>query len=113
MPINNRNHWYFAVFEDGEIVVYDSMRNHEQYYLDNPIFKNAIKFSKLFYQKEYQLVVRSDYPQQDNCYDCGVFLLMGIRDILRKKQWSFHQGDIRFKRVQIAYEVLQETLIYT
>jgi Ulp1 family protease len=49
MPINNRNHWYFAVFEDGEIVVYDSMRNKEQYYLDNPIFKNAIKFSKMFY----------------------------------------------------------------
>lgn len=68
----------------------------------------------MFYEKEYKVVVRMDYPQQDNMYDCGVFMLMGIRDILRQKwEWSFHQGDIRFKRLQIAYEVLEENLIFS
>jgi len=57
--------------------------------------------------------VRTDFPQQNNYYDCGVFMLMGIRDILRDKQWSYHQGDIAFKRIQIAYEILEENLIYT
>lgn len=44
--------------------------------------------------------------------DCGVFMLMGIRDILEDKCWNFHQGDIPFKRIQIAWEVLEEQLIY-
>ncbi len=57
--------------------------------------------------------MRGDYPQQDNYYDCGVFMLMGIRDTLRLKQWSFHQGDIRFKRVQISHEILREKLLFT
>ena len=113
MPVNNRNHWYFAVFEKGELAVYDSMKHNENYYMENPIFKNALKFARTFYDKEYQLVVRSDFPQQDNYYDCGVFMLMGIRDILRHKQWSYHQGDINFKRIQIVQEILKETLIYT
>ena len=113
MPINNRNHWYFAVFDSEGIIVFDSIRNKAQYYFDNPIFKNALKFAKMFYQKDYEIFVQMDYPQQDNSYDCGVFMLMGVRDILRKKQWSYHQGDIRFKRIQIAYEILEERLIYT
>jgi sentrin-specific protease 1 len=113
MPINNRNHWYFAIFDEGEIVVHDSMKHDANYYLENPIFKNALKFSKMFYERQYTLVVRDDYPQQDNHYDCGVFMLMGIRDTLRKKQWTFHQGDIRFKRIQIAHEILEENLIFS
>lgn len=86
MPINNRNHWYFAVFQEGKLVVHDSMKHSENYYIENPIFRNALKFARMFYEQEYQVVVRGDYPQQDNYYDCGVFMLMGIRDILRRKQ---------------------------
>lgn len=66
----------------------------------------------MFYEKDVKLSVRKDYPQQDNSNDCGVFMLNGIRDILRKKQWSYHQGDIRYKRIQISYEILEEKLIY-
>ena len=67
----------------------------------------------MFYGKDFIIRVRKEYPQQKNTYDCGVFLLLGVRDILRSKQWSYNQGDIRFKRVQIASEILKETLIFT
>jgi Ulp1 family protease len=113
MPVNNRNHWYLSVFEKGELVIYDSMKHAEKYYLDNPIFKNALKFAGWFYEQEYCLTVKQSYPQQENYFDCGIFMLMGIRDILRNMQWSFHQGDMRFKRIMIAHEILSETLMYT
>lgn len=113
MPINNRNHWYFAIYENNQITVYDSIKHPNQYYTENPIFKNALNFAKIFYEKDFTLRVRQDYPQQDNSFDCGVFLLMGIRDTLRSKQWSFHQGDIKFKRIQIAFQILKETIIFT
>lgn len=113
MPINNRNHWYFAIYDNNQIVIYDSIKHQHQYYTENPIFKNALNFAKTFYERDFTLRVRSDYPQQDNHYDCGVFLLMGIRDTLRSKQWSFYQGDIKFKRIQIALQILRETIIFT
>jgi len=50
-------------------------------------------------------MVEGGYPQQDNCYDCGVFMLLGIRDLLEGKKWTFRQGDIRYKRVQMASEI--------
>ena len=54
-----------------------------------------------------------DYPQQNNGNDCGVFMLMGIRDtLLGRKNWTYLQGDIRFKRIQLANEVLHETIMF-
>ena len=66
----------------------------------------------MFYEKDYRVATRMDYPQQDNGYDCGVFMLMGIRDILRGNQWSYNQADIRYKRIQTAFEILEEKLMF-
>lgn len=56
-------------------------------------------------------MVSPSYPKQDNGYDCGVFMLMGIRDVMGSKNWTFQQGDIRFKRIQLACEVNNEALL--
>ena len=38
-------------------------------------------------------------------------MLLGIKDILNKwNPWSFKQEDIKFKRIQMATEVLDEKL---
>ena len=41
---------------------------------------------------------------QNNGYDCGVFMICGIRDFInrRGKSWSFDQYDMKYKRYQIA-----------
>jgi hypothetical protein len=40
-------------------------------------------------------------------------MLMGIRDtLLGRKSWTFLQGDIRFKRIQLANEVLHESIMF-
>ena len=49
MPVNDRNHWYFAKFTPTAIIVYDSLKKNAELYLDNPIFKNALKFGKSLY----------------------------------------------------------------
>jgi hypothetical protein len=114
MPVNNNsNHWIFACFHPQQhtLTVYDSLRRPSEQYLVNPIFKNALKFARWFYEAEFRLVVSEDYPQQNNGHDCGVFMLMGVRDVLRGREWSFKQGDMRFKRVQLGCEVYQEELM--
>lgn len=105
MPINLKNHWYFAQFINGILIIYDSIQHREDYYLEQQIFKDALKFAEWFYARPFHLRVCKEYPQQNNGYDCGVFMLLGIKDVLMSKQWSFHQIDIRFKRIQIALEV--------
>lgn len=85
MPVNDRNHWYFAKFTPTSITVYDSLKKPAEIYLDNPIFKNALKFGKSLYGEELALEVCQSYPQQNNGFDCGVFMLMGIRDSLRQR----------------------------
>lgn len=113
MPVNHSNHWYFACFDPVALTltVYDSLRKRPEAYLDNAIFKNALKFGRLLYEADLQLLVSEDYPQQNNGFDCGVFMLMGVRDALRGREWSFRQGDMRFKRIQLACEVYNEELM--
>lgn len=109
MPVNDKNHWYFAKFDPSSLtlIVYDSLRKRPDNYLTNPIFKNALKFARNLYGADLTLTVSEDYPQQSNSYDCGVFMLSGIRDSLRGSEWSFRQGDMRFKRLQLACEVYE------
>ena len=102
VPINDKNHWYFAYLTPDRIEVFDSMRKSGDYYAANPIFRNAVRFGRILFDGEIELGLCQDYPQQDNCYDCGVFMLMGIRDLLSQRRWTYQQGDIRFKRIQIA-----------
>lgn len=49
MPINYGNHWFFATLNPQSIRIYDSLRKKQEYYQEMPIFKNALKFGRLFY----------------------------------------------------------------
>ncbi len=105
LPINHDNkHWYFVKIEPNAMVVYDSLVGSKDasWYLKNQIISNIHKFGNRLYEAEMQVSVCSDFPQQFNGVDCGVFMLAGIRDLLRGVQWTFRQGDISFKRVQLA-----------
>lgn len=85
MPINDSKHWYFVKLEPTSLIVYDSLKKRTEGYLANPIFKNALRLGKNLYGVDLTFEVCSTYPQQDNGNDCGVFMLLGIRDILRAR----------------------------
>lgn len=40
----------------------------------------------MFYDKEHIIDIDLNYPQQQNGSDCGMFLLCGIKDIVRQYQ---------------------------
>ena len=65
----------------------------------------------MFYGGTHEFEVDESYPQQKNMSDCGMFLLCGIKDIVRSyKEWSFDQDDIWRKRYQVAREFLKQKL---
>ena len=56
-------------------------------------------------------MVCEDYPRQTNHYDCGVFMLCGIKDVVRSYfDWSFNRTECKYKRFLICLEVMQERL---
>jgi hypothetical protein len=38
-------------------------------------------------------------------------MLMGIKDVVREVDWNFQQGDINYKRIQLACETISERLM--
>lgn len=103
IPINHNNtHWYFSKLDENTLVIFDSMRKSVEHYQENNIIKSILKFAAELYGKEVVLEVDQGYPQQENGYDCGMFMLMGLRDLMQCSSWSFQQGDIKFKRIQTS-----------
>lgn len=112
MPINESQHWYFAVFQGHNLVIHDSLKKSQTDYARKKIIEDALKFGELHYGRKFQITIQNDYPQQSNNYDCGVFMVLGVRDKLRSKEWSYRQGDIRFKRLQMADEILKQRILF-
>jgi Ulp1 family protease len=73
-----------------------------------PFFLNILKFAGWFYNQDHQIEVSQNYPQQNNGYDCGMFLLCGIKDTFRNynNEWSFSQADMRYKRILFGKEII-------
>ncbi|CAG9331301.1 unnamed protein product [Blepharisma stoltei] len=49
-------------------------------------------------------------PQQDNYYDCGVFMLQTIRCLVEKREFDYSQDQIDFIRKIIVLELKNQTL---
>ena len=64
-------------------------------------------FANRYFGVDHQLELITDYPQQNNDYDCGVMMLFGMKDVSREyKMWSFSVQDCKYKRFQIAHEII-------
>lgn len=110
-PVNCSQHWFFLKVDNYRIYVYDSLsKEKEEAYESNNIILNVKSFTKWYYGTEYLVELCDDFPQQKNGYDCGVFMLFGIKDTVRENPWSFQQRDIRYKRVLLCKELIEETI---
>ena len=59
----------------------------------------------------YKIRSDGDYPQQDNCCDCGVFMLKGIDYISRNMTSNFSTRDMQYFRILITYELILGRLL--
>jgi sentrin-specific protease 1 len=52
-----------------------------------------------------------DCPEQENGYDCGVFVCMFMRSIALRQSFNFNQKDMRGIRYHMAMEIINKTLL--
>jgi NAD+-dependent protein deacetylase SIR2 len=77
IPINNGLHWTFAVItkkkdDSPRWTYYDSLGG-------GPPRKFLSWINKLFYEQKIESLTASPNPGQGNDFDCGLFVLLGIR----------------------------------
>jgi Ulp1 family protease len=50
---------------------------------------NILNFMKWFYKEEKIIKLLSNFPQQNNTYDCGVMMLSGIHYFIQHSMKKF------------------------
>lgn len=65
------------------------------------------KTSSSFVKRNWNLVHRSDIPQQNNGYDCGVFVCIYALLTYMTKSFSFTQSDMKLFRKSISLSILK------
>jgi hypothetical protein len=69
------------------VKIYDSIPKAVCYYKEaestSEIMTNIVQFANWFYGGNHEIEVEEMYPTQNNQSDCGMFLLCGIKDIVR------------------------------
>jgi len=115
IPVHLGAHWCLACvsIKRKRIEYYDSMGGTNihcrkclrQYITDE---------YKLKYSKELDLSEWTDHapgskvPQQQNTYDCGVFMCIFAAHVTQNKSFGFSQNDMPFFRKRIMLDILQK-----
>lgn len=81
------------------IKIYDSMKN-------KGIPKEIHLFFENYYDKKLEITVSEGYPQQNNVYDCGIFMLSAIEDLIEGREWTFSQEKMPEIRLEIAKKLM-------
>jgi sentrin-specific protease 1 len=119
-PVNLHNtHWTLAVVsvQEKQIRYYDSMGGGGALYLQSLLSymkDEAAKRDVNFDSNEWTLSAasRSEYPQQGNGYDCGVFCMTAVDFLSDGLPLSFSQKDMSLFRRRAAADILRQSLLY-
>lgn len=120
VPINiNNTHWTLAVvyIQKKEIHYYDSMSGSGRKYLqpllnwvrDDAKDKKNVDIDTT----QWKLLDRMDYvPQQENGYDCGMFVITCADYLSDDLPLSYDQEDIGSNRVTFAAAIIRGSISY-
>lgn len=131
MPVGNPVHWTLIVIDMRKKLIsyYDSMgggqanaggyhhrRNVLKYLKDEYERKTSSQFpteweSNLKNDNVSQWTMNAQVPQQNNGYDCGIYICLFAEYISRQCSFDFSQRNIPYFRKRIMYEVLQCKLL--
>jgi len=113
LPIHLGAHWCLAVidFTNKKFGYYDSMggtNSHcikclRQYVVDEYISKKTGKFDLSKWRNH---VPCTSIPQQQNGFDCGMFMCKYADCMARDLPFNFSQGDMSFFRKRLILEML-------
>ncbi|KZP32212.1 cysteine proteinase [Athelia psychrophila] len=119
IPVNHNNaHWTAAAinFRKKRIESYDSMNMDRQ-----SVFKRLRGYLDAEHRNKKKLPFDftgwQDYllegtPQQENCFDCGVFTCQFLEHISRgEESFNFTQGDMPYLRRRMIWEIGNTTFM--
>lgn len=106
IPILTSNRWYFIKIENKLVTLYDCNEEISETYRRAPPVKEILKVVR-----EDEINVSSEFPQTKVSRDSGIFMLLGIRDVVEEKTWRFTEEEVKQKRSQIIQELLEGQLI--
>jgi len=112
IPIHQGMHWVLAVINIAEtkLQFFDSMGGS-----DKASLANLARYITDEYQDKRQEAVDGstwvtenprNIPHQDNCSDCGVFMVTFAEYSSRDCEFNFHQQDMPFIRRRLTAEIL-------
>lgn len=129
IPINiDNSHWalLFINIQERQIFYLDSLRKLKSYNHNYITYTNTIhKYIFDEYFCEYNSDMPTDekalwtvqemenLPQQDNEYDCGMFVCMYADYLLQDLPIEFTQQHIPMLRLKLCYCILTQSLMYT
>ncbi|XBW38373.1 hypothetical protein QEN19_003960 [Hanseniaspora menglaensis] len=115
VPINlNQNHWVCAMvdFKNKRILYLDSMCNDNSrssfIYLER-IKDYVVKESENKIGQDFELV-HLPCPQQQNGYDCGIFILMNALQLAKDTPFILTQKDASEFRYHVGNQILEHGL---
>lgn len=109
-PCELAGHWVLIVirYKKGAIELYDSMNDGYEYPELEQNIKAFITHQGLKKKLEYYHV---ECPQQDNDYDCGVFVMEAGRTLLHEGMGDFEQRNASEIRLRIKKELKEKKLV--
>ncbi|KAL7074754.1 hypothetical protein ACQ4LE_006116 [Meloidogyne hapla] len=117
VPVHLGNHWCMAVidFEERKIDYYDSLLG-ENFRCLELLREYLLQESMDKKQRQYDLTGweftnRTDIPNQQNLWDCGVFSILFSEYASRRAPVTFTQQHIPYFRERIVYEILRKELL--
>jgi Ulp1 family protease len=107
IPILANHRWYFAKVENEVVTLYDCNEDIEDRYRAAPPVREICRAVK---DENIEIQVSAEFPRMHSNRDSGIFMLMGIRDVVQEQGWTFTEEEVKQKRVQIAQELLEGKL---
>ena len=109
-PCELAGHWVLIVirYNTGAIELYDSMNDGYEYPELEQNIKAFITHQGLKKKLEYYPV---ECPQQENDYDCGVFVMEAGRNLLPEGMADFEQRNASEIRRRIKKELKEKKLV--
>jgi len=119
-PINiNNDHWTLAVADMEEKVIryYNSLTRRGTFYVDailrfladHALDKSVGDFDITQWRK---VTYVDDAPQQDNGWDCGMFVILAASFLADGLPLVYHQGEIDEYRMKVAAAILRGYISY-
>jgi len=98
-------HWYFMYVQvsTNRLLICDSMKRSDttsEYTADLTVVKSIL--AMILGDREVEPSVETTFPQQQNGYDCGVFMSMGIECVTQSRPFDFRRSSNDLRTLMAA-----------